>query len=318
MIENGNMNKQENNIMRNVLTQLSGKLSDSAFTAIVAANNLPLGLTLGAAQAVARGAVQGVMQNCYDDIQQRKLSQREVAKHNLVFDVAERMYFDLAANDIESCSPPSGAMDDSYYRYVYETAEHVSIEAIRQSEMKKVEVLGRFYGREFYKHGWELDFQDMHQMISMIGTLTFRQIVLIRLIAEGFKGYDSKLFVTNPTACVEINRLKDYGIWQTEGAAFGVNESWHLQLGGLIPTKYSEQVNEALMLDCLSGDDLKRAVESLRLTTKGEATEMLTKEEFDSRTTFKVEGETLVLPGGKVYGKDEDEEQFLFDVARGK
>lgn len=293
------MNSQDNNVMRNVLAQLSGKLTDSAFNALVTAYNLPMGLTLSAAQAVARGTVQGVMQNCYDDVRSRALSKMEIGKHDFVFEVAERTYFELAANDIDNCATQVSIVDEAYLQYVYETAEHVSIEAIRQSETKKIEVLGRYYGAEFYKHGWMLDFQDMHQMISMIGALTFRQIVLIRLISEEFKGYDGKLFISNPTACVEVNRLKDYGIWQTEGASFGINESLTIPLNSIIPTKYSELVCSALMLDRLSEDDIKRTIDSLRLTAKGNAPAILTKEDYETRTTWEVVDGTLMMPGEK-------------------
>ena len=93
------MNNQGNNIMRNVITQLTGNLTDAGFTALVTAYNLPAGLTLGAAQAIVKGTMQAVMQNCYDDVQSRALSKREVVKHNMVFDIAERTYFELAAND---------------------------------------------------------------------------------------------------------------------------------------------------------------------------------------------------------------------------
>ena len=88
-----------NNVMRNALTQLAGSLTNETFTAIVAACNLPAGLSLGLAQAVARGTMQGIMQNCYDDVKNRLLSHREVEKHITVFDIAERTYFEFALRD---------------------------------------------------------------------------------------------------------------------------------------------------------------------------------------------------------------------------
>ena len=272
--------------MRNVITQLSGNLTDDGFTALVCTYNLPAGLTLGAAQAIVRGAMQGVMQNCYDDMQSRTLSKREVTKHNLVFDIAERTFFELAANDIGNGVTKDCSLEESYFQQVYETAEHVSIEAIRQSEMKKIEVLGRYYGGEFYKHGPNIDFQDMHQMISMVGTLTFRQIVLIRLINEGFKSVDENLFISNPYACVEVNRLRDYGIWQTEGASFGINESRAIQLKSIHPTDYAEKVCEALMLNRLSNDDVQRILESLKLTAEGTPQEVLTQDDYKEHTEW--------------------------------
>lgn len=286
--------------MRNVITQLTGNLSDAGFTALVSAYNLPAGLTLGAAQAIVRGTMQAVMQTCYDDVQSRALSKREVTKHNLVFDIAERTYFELAANDKGNGCPQDVVLEDTYFQQVYEMAEHVSIEAIRQSEMKKIEVLGRYYGGEFYKHGSNIDFQDMHQMITMAGTLTFRQIMLIRLIKEDFKNVDGNLFISNPYACVEVNRLRDYGIWQTEGASFGINESRPIQLKSIRPTIYAEKVCEALMLDRLSDGDVQRTLESLRLTLEGTPQEVLTQDDYKAATTWQYdEDEEKASIGGR-------------------
>lgn len=303
--------------MRNVLTQLTGNLSDAGFTALVTAYNLPAGLTLGVAKAIVRSTMQGVMQNCYDEVQSRALSKREVTKHNLVFDIAERTYFELAANDMGNGPSQDIVLEDAYYQQVYETAEHVSIEAIRQSEMRKIEVLGRYYGGEFYKHGANIEFQDMHQMITMIGELTYRQIVMIRLISDDLENLDGNLFVGNPHACVEINRLKDYGIWQTEGAAFGINESWAIQLKSIIPTIYSEQVSNALMLDRLSDEDVKRTIESLGLTTEGERQNIITEEDYKKHTewqSFDKDG-NLQLDNGNFSGSLSDEESVR-DIVR--
>lgn len=307
-----------NNLMRNVLTQLTSALSDSAFAAIVAVNNLPAGLTLSLAQSVAKGTIQSVMQNCYDDVQSMNLSKREVAKHNLVFDVAVRTYLELTANDSGNGAQYDIVLEDAYYQELLESAEHISLEAIRQSEEKKIKVLGRYYGGEFYKHGPNIDIQNMHQMITMVGMLTFRQIVLIRLITEGFKGLDMNLFIHNPFVCVEINRLRDYGIWLTEGASFGIDESGEIQLKSIIPSRYSEIVYEALMLERLSDDDVQRTIDSLDLKKEGTPQPMLTEENYKAQTTWRVEGETLFLPDGKRFGKDENDDMFLVDLAKGK
>ena len=80
---------------------------------------------------------------------------------------------------------------------------------------------------------------------------------------------NGKLFIGNPSACVEVNRLKDYGIWQTSGAAFGINESVEIQLDNIIATIYSDKVSEELMLDRLSDNDIQIVIESLGLTEKG-------------------------------------------------
>ena len=290
---------EQNNIMRNVLTELTGSISDLGFASLVATYNLPAGLTLSLAQSVAKGALQSVMQNCYDEVQKMNLSKREVAKHNLVFNVAERTYFELTVANNGNETQLDIALEESYYQGLLETAEHISLEAIRQSEFKKIEVLGRYYGGEFYKHGPYIDFPNMHQMITMVGMLTFRQIVLIRLIFEKFRGLEQDLFIHNPFACVEVNRLRDYGIWKTGGAAFGVDESGAIQLKSIIPSEYSGIVYKALMLDLLTDDDVQRTIESLDLKNAGTPQSILTEENYKAHTTWHVVGETLIGPDEK-------------------
>lgn len=289
----------KSNIIRNALTQLTGNITDTAFTVLVTSCNLPAGLTLAIAQAVARGTMQGVMQNCYDDVQSRLLSTRESEKHLAVFDIAERTYFEFAMKD--NALSASFVVDDSYMQKVFETAEHVSIEAIRQSEQTKIEILGRYYGREFYENGPHLDFQDMHQMIKMAGELTLRQLVLIRLISNGFEGMNTDLFVTNPSACVEINRLRDYGIWETDGAMFGENASRSIQLSFLSPTDYSKKISKALMLERISDNDVLIVVDSLRLSVEGQRQETLTREAYNDTNYWHTVDEkgNVVIDGGE-------------------
>lgn len=298
-------------ITKSVTSEVAGAVTELAFLALATAAGFPASAL---ALPLAKGLVLGLVENCFNDCSQMTLSVNEKKKLDRVSTVALKTFWEEAekagfvAYEIN--------FDPAYFDYAYEVAEHATLEAIRQSEKKKVDVIGRFYGKSFFKG--RTDWSDMHQMITMAGTLTFRQIVMIRLISEGFKGLDGKLFVGNPSACVEINRLKNYGIWQTTGAAFGINESLPIQLDGLYSTEFADEVNDALMLERITDEDIKIVVESLHLTTKGSPQSELTEEEFKKKTTFDIEGDTLVLPGGKRYGGDPDEEMFLYDLARGK
>jgi hypothetical protein len=293
------------NIKKNVAKELVGSSTETSFMALATAAGFPAA-TL--AVPLVKGIVLGLLENCYNDCSQRTLSVRETKKLERATTVALQTFRELAEEDgVEAWKVD---IDLSYYDYAFEVAEHATMEAIRQSESAKVDILGRYYGRSFYKG--DTDWQDMHQMITMVGELTLRQIVMIRLISEGFNGMNGKLFVTNPSACVEMNRLKDFGIWQTEGAAFGINESGPLQLCGIIPTIYVNQVNKALMLDKLSEEDIHRVIDSLCLSEKGTNQSMLTEEQFNQRTNLKIEDDKLVLPDGQRFGQEKVEGGFYY------
>lgn len=292
-------------IRKNIEKEYIGKGVEMGFAALVTTAGFPAATM---AVPLVKGIVLGLLENCYNDCSQKTLSVRETRKLERATTTALQTFRELAEEDgVEAWKVD---IDLSYYDYAFEVAEHATMEAVRQSESAKVDILGRYYGRSFYKG--DTDWQDMHQMITMVGELTLRQIVMIRLISEGFNGMNGKLFVTNPSACVEMNRLKDFGIWQTEGAAFGINESGPLQLCGIIPTIYVNQVNKALMLDKLSEEDIHRVIDSLCLSEKGTNQSMLTEEQFNQRTNLKIEDDKLVLPDGQKFGQEKVEGGFYY------
>ena len=181
--------------------------------------------------------------------------------------------------------------------YAMEVAEHATMEAIRQSEQKKIDVIGQYYGKRFYQG--PADWQDMHQIITMAGSLTYRQMVLIRLICDGFDGISSEMFITNPSACVEINRMQDYGLWMTDMAMFKDDSSAKLQIKLLKPTRYAKMVYDALMLEKLSDDDIKRTMESLAISEEGEPAEGITKEDYEAATTWNYDEKDERLASGR-------------------
>ena len=298
------------NASKNAIAQGAGAAVSKGFGLLMAAIGVPEAAIL---TPLVRGATIGVMNTCYDDIRHRALSKIEDDRVDLVSKTALQTFMELAEKD--GVTAMSMQIEDGQLEYAYEVSEGLIMTAIRQSQRKKVEVLGRYYGRSFYKG--DVDWQDMHQMMTMVGSLTYRQIVMIRLISEEFKGLDPNLFIHNPSACVEINRLKDYGIWQTEGATFGINESWDLQLKSIIPTIYSEKVYEVLMLDKLSEDDVKRTIDSLKLSEDGIPMEMLTMEDYKEHTEWQEFDEAghLFIDGGNA---NIAEEQVVRDIVRGK
>ena len=110
--------------------------------------------------------------------------------------------------------------------------------------------------------------------------------ILIRLICDGFGGISSEMFITNPSACVEINRMQDYGLWMTDMAMFKDDSSARIQIKLLKPTEYAKMVYDALMLEKLSDDDIKRTIESLALSEEGVPAEGITKEDFEASHTW--------------------------------
>lgn len=269
--------KKDSEVGKSIISSVAGSLAQSSIVLISAALGVPVSPHI---VALFTGGIQGVILDFYHEMRNRRLTDREFKKVDDATKTAIRTFYYFAERDrLQSFCI---SLDASEMQNAYEVAEHICMEAIRQSEAKKLEVLGRYYGYRFY-HGPD-DWQDMHQIVSMTGALTFRQIVLIRLICEGFEGYDHEWFITNQSACVEVNRLQDYGLWMTEMARFKDDSSANIQLKLLKSTSYAHMVYEVLMLDKLSDDDVKRTLESLDISEKGEKAEGITKEEYEAST----------------------------------
>ena len=284
-----------NDIAMNTMTEGVGALVEKGFPTLAVAAGFPAAAVLS---PLAKGLVVGLIENCYNDYAQRTLSISETKKLNTASQVALEVFRELSEKDRILAWEISIA--PSYEEYAYEVADHVIQEAIRQSETKKAEVLGWYYGKRIYQGPG--DWQDMHQIITMAGALSFRQIVLIRLINEGFIGITSEMFITNPSACVEVSRMQDYGLWMTDKVTFKDDASAEIQIKDLQPTVYSKMVGEALMLDKLSEEDIKRTIESLALSEKGEPAEGITKEDFDASnfwTEYNEEEEKLSFKQGR-------------------
>ena len=288
-------------IKRNIINETAGavveKATESAFMGLALAAGFP---AAALAMPFVKGVVLGLLENCYNDCSQMTLSVREKRKLNFASQIALQTFRELAENDGVIAWHLN--IDPSYVESAYEVAEHVTLEAIRQSETKKVEVLGRYYGSQFYKRN--KDWQDMHQIIIMVGTLTLRQIILIRLINEGFMGISPEKFISNPAACVEINRMRDYGLWMTDMAMFKNDASAGLQIKLLKPTEYTHMVCEALMLEKFTDDDIMRTIDSLSLSDLGEPAEGITKEDYENNTGMYYDETNQGLVLGRKSGKE--------------
>jgi hypothetical protein len=290
-------NKFAHHMTRTASAQGAGIVVSNGFAALMTAVGFPEAAVL---KPLVQGTTISLMNLCYDDMTKRRLSERENEKVDLLAETSLRTFMKLAEED--GVTAITMQIDEGQLKNAYEVSEELMLAAIRQSQDKKVEILGRYYGKTFYEG--KIDWQDMHQIIMMAGTLTYRQVVLIRLIFEGFKDISPEMFVTNPSACVEINRMRDYGLWMTDMAMFKNDASATIQLRLLKPTEYTQMVYDALMLEKLSDEDIKRTIDSLALSDQGEPAEGITKEDYENNTGMYYDETNQGLVLGRKSGKE--------------
>ena len=305
-------NKFAHHMTRTASAQGAGIVVSNGFAALMTAVGFPEAAVL---KPLVQGTTISLMNLCYDDMTKRRLSERENEKVDLLAETSLRTFMKLAEED--GVTAITMQIDEGQLKNAYEVSEELMLAAIRQSQDKKVEILGRYYGKTFYEG--MIDWQDMHQIIMMAGTLTYRQVVLIRLIFEGFKDINPEMFITNPSACVEINRMRDYGLWMTNMAMFKNDASATIQLRLLKPTEYTQMVYDALMLEKLSDEDIKRTIDSLALSDQGEPAEGITKEDYENNTGMYYDETNQGLVLGRKSGKDiATSPEDMSHVLRGK
>lgn len=251
------------NLIRNILSQLALNTSDAILAGpLLTSLGLPPGTKLAASavKAVIKGTAQTVALKAYDDIMERQLSEIEKTKVDRTFDVAEQTFWEYVEKegDNKGYSFDENSVE---YHYALEVAEGVLMQSMCEFERKKLDVLGRFYGRSLY-FGNE-QWYGMYQTLKMTDRLTFRQIVSIRLICDRFHGVDAELSITAPDACVEIMDLVNYGIWMTEGTYFGLNNTSPITLKELEPTEFAHKLYKDLMLEKLSEEDIVKTLSTL-------------------------------------------------------
>ena len=246
------------NLIRNILNQLAMGGAEVVTTeALSSTLGLPpgTGLAIATAKGLAKGVAQTAVLKAYDDICSRQISKLEVSQINYAFDKAEKVFWEF----VEKYGENAGyAFDASSSEY--ENAMQVAEGFLLQS-MKKLDVLGCFYGKSLYygDNQWE----TIHHTLKMTERLTYRQIVLIRLICEKFPDIDPTYCITEKDACVETMDLINFGIWATPGAYLSQDNSSPIQLETLVPTEYSFELYKKLMLERIPKEDIDKVIKTL-------------------------------------------------------
>lgn len=280
------------NLIRNILNQLTMGGAEVVTTeALSSSLGLPpgTGLAITAAKGIAKGVAQTAVLKVYDDICSRKISKIEISKVNYAFDKAEKVFWEFVEKEGENAGYAFDATS-SEYENAMQVAEGFLLQSMRESEHKKLDVLGCFYGKSLYDgdNQWE----TIHHTLKMTDRLTYRQIVLIRLICDRFPDIDPTYCITANDACVETMDLINYGIWTTPGAYLGQDNSSPIRLETIVPTEYSFELYKKLMLERIPTEDVDKVIKTLCIAKSDRTNELLTvddKKQINDSMTWTVE-----------------------------
>ena len=267
-------------LKRNILAQLAlGAIEQLAPDAIGSLMGLPPGMVtlIMASKPILKGAAQTAVLKMYDDISQRQLSLIETAKVDYSFKKAENVFWEFVEKEGGENAGYSFDAAGPEYEGARQAAEGFLMQSMKEFEHKKLDVLGSYYGRNLYYGNTQ--WESIYQTQKMIDRLTYRQILLIRLISEHFNGEDPEHCITAPDACVEVMELLNYGIWKAPGAFLSQDNSQPIKLKTLVPTPYADKLNVELMLDEIEESDIKHILATLRIGPSESVNETLTLED---------------------------------------
>lgn len=274
------MKKFMSDLKKNILSQLAlGAVEQLAPEAIGTFLGLPPGMVtlIKASKPILKGAAQTAVMEMYDDISQRQISLIETAKVDYSFKKAEKVFWDFVEKDGGENVGYSFDSAEPEYEGARQAAEGFLMQSMKEFEHKKLDVLGSYYGRNLYYGNTQ--WEEIYQTQKMIDRLTYRQIVLIRLISECFKGEDLEYCITAPDACVEVMELLNYGIWKASGAFLSQDNSQPIKLKSLVPTPYANKLNLELMLDSIEEENINHILTTLRIGPSESVNETLTLED---------------------------------------
>lgn len=243
--------------------------SDKTAEAIINAATIVLGgpivgVTVPVALKFLTYITKSSMQSVSRDMDCRQLSDIQLSKLERVCKSISVTLMELSSQDTEYGNDLHPEVE-SYLQSTFETAEHVFITAINESQCAKLDVLGRFYAKAIYTDN--RNWHNIHQVTNMIDTLTYRQIVMIKLLSDNRFAVHDRIVpvISDPDACVEMWKLSDIGVWRMEGILFGKNNSYCIKCNNIIPTKYCHELADRLMLTKLNSSDIDEVFVSMKV-----------------------------------------------------
>lgn len=240
------------------------------------------GTALMLGKAIAEGCSASIAQSMYDDVRKRAtaVSEHQTKKIEMVYEIARKKFVELLAKsmDAEHLISIKFELDKSVEEQAFGAAEHVFVASMNQYNEKKLEVLGKLYGKAFFDD--KRKFDDLHLAIDIADRWSYRQILLLYLICNNWCGLEKELYITDARICIELRRLQSDGVWFIEGVQTSINNVMPIQIAQLLPTEFAKELYQELVLDELCVDDVKEIMKNLRLTKDAEGIEVLTPEEL--------------------------------------
>lgn len=232
------------NVTENIMDGVADVTIPAAATVLATGTGIPSSISAFAmtfAYKTVKDAIVGVA----DDTRKRQLSDFQFRCIDIVDQQAQLAYEKLcnASTDIEGQHPET----EDYIANAAQFSLRIAQDAIRESQLKKLIFLGNYWGWGMAKGYGKWD--DLHANVNLLSEMTHRQVVMLKMFADGFNDEEKGRCITNPTACIEVNKLLQVGLLRREGVPMTEDKSAPVKVDELFVTDYGQQMLDGLLLN---------------------------------------------------------------------
>lgn len=210
--------------------------------------------------SIVEMGAQTCMNKIYDDITCRQLSSIQLNRVEQVLHHAQKAYYELIEKQGWVLSHPES---EAYVLNHLETCEHTVLNAINETQSKKIPYEGYLWASKF--NSTEIGFDDFHMMASILLKMTWRELVLVGLISEGFFETIQDQHITNPVVCVEIYDLVTWGLVKPAEGWIIENNSAPVPVNDITITRFGIAFSKALLLEKITEEEKETIKISLNL-----------------------------------------------------
>lgn len=224
---------------------------------------IPISSLPGAAlSSIVKHGAQACMNKVYDDIKARQLSSMQINRVEQVLYYAQTAYYEMVDKQgWELSHPESGA----YLSAHIEACEHTVINAINESQSKKIPFEGYLFASQYFSQN--KDFDNFHMAANLLFKMTWRELVLVSIINDDWLDVEKDQYITNPAACVEVYDLVTWGLVKPNEGWVIENNSKPVHLSEISITEFGTMLSMSLLLEKITDQEKKKVIDSLQLTS---------------------------------------------------
>ena len=225
-----------------------------------------LGISIGhlsgaALSSIVKQGAQACMNKVHNDVKARQLSSMQINRVEQVLHHAQIAYYEMIEKQGWELSHPES---DAYISAHIEACEHTVINAINESQSKKIPFEGYLFASQYHSQNNDLD--NFHMMANLLFKMTWREVVLVNIIYNDWLGVEKDQYITNHAACVEVYDLVTWGLVKPNEGWVIENNCKPVHLSEISITEFGSMLSKSLLLEKITDQEKTNVIGSLQLS----------------------------------------------------